>query len=144
MITIGQISLTAILLALIGAFVNHRLAIARDTRNKRSDQAEKTIAAFRPELEALINTNNDARIILTPDAFCRHEAAINDFLPYLSYFSRFKMSRAWGKLVYYENKEKSKTPFYAQYADCGSLNIRNKMRPLAIERIQRIISLCRE
>jgi hypothetical protein len=144
MITLGQISLAAILLALIGALVNHYLAIARDARNKRADQAGKVVAAFRPELEALVQTNNDARIILTPDAFSRHEAAISNFLPYLSYFSRFRMSRAWGKLVYYENKEKSKTPFYTQYADCGSLDKRNRVRPLAIERIQKIISLARK
>jgi len=141
LISIGQFSLAAILVALIGIWINHRVAIARDTRYKTADQVRKLITTFRPELEALIKTHDDPRIILTHDAFIRHEAAIRDFLPYLSFVSRSSMNKAWRKLAYYENDKKYETPAYIQYASGGDLERRERMRKLAIERIQNVISL---
>jgi hypothetical protein len=36
--------------------------------------------------------------------------------------------------------KKQNIPFYEQYADCGSLDKRRKVRPVVIKRIQDIIS----
>ena len=140
-IVIGQFSLSAILFALVCVGINHLLANTRNAKNKRTDQGRKVIDMFCPELDGLIQTENDARFILTTDAFRKHESAIRNFLPYLSWFSRFRMHIAWKKLAYHKDDKKAQMPFYEQYADCGSLDKRARMRLLAIFRIQRIVSL---
>lgn len=140
-IIIGQFSVSAILLAPIIVCVNHLLANTRDAKNKRTDQGRKVIDSFSQELDALIQTGDDARLILTTDAFRKHESAIRTFLPYLSWFSRFRMHIAWKRFAYHKDDKKAQMPFYEQYADRGSLDKRARMRPFAISRIQKIISL---
>ena len=105
-------------------------------------EAGNTIAVnFKLELDALIQTRKDARIILTNEAYLRHESAIRNNINLLPWLDQFRLRRAWNKLAYHPQDKKKQIPFYENYADCGSLNKRREMRPLAISRIQKIISI---
>jgi hypothetical protein len=142
-IIIGQLSAAALLLALITVWLNHLLANTRDSKNKRADQGSKVIDAFRPELDALIQSpeSKDARSILTDYAYKRHEAAIRNFLPHLAWIPRIRMCSAWRKLAHHKEDPKKQIPGYVQYADFGSLTARRNIRPIVIKRIQNIISI---
>jgi len=102
----------------------------------------KTIAnTFKPELDALIQTGDDARIILTDEAYLRHDSAIRNNINLLPWLDQLRLRRVWNKLAYHPQDKKKQIPFYENYADCGSLNKRREMRHLAISRIQKIISI---
>jgi len=139
-IIIGQVSLAGLLLVLVTVWLNHLLANTRDAKNKRANLAIKVIEAFRPELDAIIQTSDDCRLIMTNDAYKRHESAIRDFMHHLSYFDKFRLNRLWYRLAMVRLNKKQHIPFYTQYADCGSLDKRNEVRPLVTKRIQDIIS----
>ena len=73
----------------------------------------------------------------------KHHSAANNFMRELSWLDRVRFLCAWRKLAYHKADKDGKHQFYAQYADCDSLTLRRKMRPIAIQRIERIIALAR-
>ena len=139
----GQISLSVLLITFVTIIINHLLANTRTQKNKRSDLASNVSKEFIQDVDCLIHNSGDTVLILNDNAFRRHESAIRNLLPNLSWFDRFRLKRAWYNLAYYKNPDKNEKPipFYIQYADCGSTDKREKMRKLAIDRIQNIISL---
>jgi hypothetical protein len=143
LIVTGQLTLAGLLLVLLTVWLNHLLANTRDAKNCRTNEGTKIIDVFTPELNAIIHTGGDVGGILTTEAFKRHESAIRNFLPYLSWLDRFRLRRAWHALAYTQENKKHRVPAYVLYADCGSLTTRREMRPLAIKRIQKIISIVR-
>jgi hypothetical protein len=139
-ITIGNLSLTGLLLALITVYLNHLLANSREKIKRRRDQGQVLAIAFKPELDALIQTDQDCRLILNQQAYQKHERAIRDFMLYLSWIDKLKLQWRWARLAMLKIGKKQHIPFYEQYADCGSLDKRRMVRPVVIKRIQDIIS----
>jgi len=139
-VTIGEISLCGVLLALVMISLNHLLANTREKARLRRDRGQNLTSAFKPELDALIQTDQDCRLILTQEAYRRHESAARLFMPYLSWIDRFRLKRAWISLAFLKVSKQQYGPFYEQYADCGSLTKRRAVRPVAIKRIQKIVS----
>ena len=144
LIIIGQFSLCAVLLALVTIWLNHLLANTRDKVKCRREKGAELISAFRQELDALIQTDEDCRLILTDEAYRQHDSAVRAFMPYISWIDKYRMKQAWGDLALFRLNKKHAVNFYAQYADCGSLDKRKAMRPLAINRIQGIIRLAQK
>ena len=136
----GQLTLAGLLLVLITVWLNHLLANTRDAKNKRTTHAVKLIEAFQPELDAIIQTSEDCRLIMTDEVYNKHESAIRAFTHHLSCIDKFRLNRLWNRLAMIEVSEKHHIAFYAQYADCGSLNKRRRIRPIVAKRIQDIIS----
>jgi hypothetical protein len=128
---------------LIVIFLNHLLANTRDRKKERIQKGTNVIAAFSPELDALHQTNDDCRNILTMETYKKHESAIRSFLPYISWIERLKLCRAWHRLAFHRNDIKGILPFYEQYADLGSLDKRRSIRPTVIRRIERILSFAK-
>lgn len=136
------IPITVVLSIVLTAFINHLLANTRDKRKLRREQGQKLNEAFRPELDALAQTNGDARMILTEEAYRRHESEIRLYMPYLSWLHRFQLRLAWERLGFHPKLKA--IPFYEQYADCGSLEKRRVVRPTVIKRIEKIMALGRK
>ena len=139
-IIIGEFSLAALLLVLITVYLNHLFANTRDKVSRRRDRGQVLTVAFKPELDALIQTDQDCRLILTQQAYQKHESAIRDFMLYLSWIDKLRLKWLWYRLAMIKVAKKKHIPFYEQYADCGSLDKRRKVRPIVINRIQGIIS----
>ena len=139
-IIIGQLSLAGLFFLLLAAYINHLLANTRDRVSRRRNQGQVVTSAFKPELDALIQTDQDCRLILTNQAYQKHESAIRDFMLYLSWINKFRLKWFWYRLAMIKVGKRKHIPFYEQYADCGSLDKRRKVRPIVIARIQDIIS----
>jgi hypothetical protein len=137
--SIGPIPLSGMLLVLVTVYLNHLLANTRDKVTMRREKAKAIIIAFNPELEALLETTEDCRFILTEEAYIKHQRAIRDYMLYLSWIDRLRLELIWTRLAKIKIG-KQKIEFYDQYADCGSLKKRRQMRPLAIRRIEKIIA----
>ena len=125
-------------------WLNHVLANTRDKAKERHTAGSAVVEAFRPELDALRQTDQDCRLILSDSAYRRHESAIRNFLLFLSWINRLRIHHAWRRLAYHQQGKKSRIPFYEQYADCGSLTKRRNVRPDVIERILRIIAIAQK
>jgi len=135
--TIQRNSLGALITALLAMLV----WVNQGKRIARREAEERIIVGFQPELDAMIQTNEDARLILTDEAFNKHEAIIRNNKRSLTYLQQIRLNSAWDDLAYYQKGNKQKIPSYVMYADCGSLDKRREIRPLAIARIQNIISI---
>lgn len=120
-------------------FLSHVLSVSREGRVARREVGKRIADAFRPELDSLIQTANDARTIMTEESFKRHESTILNNLPGLAWHTRPRLHYAWEKLAHHPQAKHF--PYYAQYSDYGSLNKRSQVRPMLIARIKRIISL---
>lgn len=129
--------LGTLLLALLGVLV----WINQSKRTESRQAGDRIIEAFQPELDALIQSSGDTGNILTDEILNKHDAAIRSNLPRLLWIQKFRLRRAWNEMAYCQVDEHHKILFYTMYSDCGSLDIRRKMRPLAIARIQKIISI---
>lgn len=136
----GQLTLAALLLPLITVWLNHLLANTRDAKNKRASQAIKLIEMLQPELDAIIQTDKDCGLIMTDDAYMRHDSAVRSFLIHLSWYDKFRFQRLWRKLAMVKLSKNQHIPFYTQYADNGSLDKRKQIRPIIKKRMQDIIS----
>lgn len=144
MFGIGQITLFGILGFLVSFFLNHVLSNRRDKKNRRLEEGKKVIEAFTPELDALNQTQEDARKIMTESAYRRHESAVRNFKPYLSWINRWLMQKAWKELAHHKEDKNLVFPLYEQYDDNGSLDKRRKVRPLLLKRIEGILSFTRK
>lgn len=143
-VIIGQLSICVVLIGLVTVWLNHLLANTRDRQKTRRDAGKTVTDAFRPELDALIQTDEDVRLILTTDAYRRHESAVRNFMPFLSWIDRFMLREAWRALAHHPQDKKHRILFYGQWADCGSLTKRRAVRPVVVKRVQRIISLAQK
>lgn len=139
-IILGQLSLAGLFCLLLAAYVNHRLANTRDKIKRRRDQGQSITTAFKTELDALIQTDEDCRLILIQAVYRKHESAIRDFMLYLSWIDKLRLQWRWTRLATIKIGKRKHIPFYEQYANCGSLNKRQKVRPIVIKHIQGIIS----
>jgi hypothetical protein len=133
--------LYAILAILVAGLFSYILRVSFSQRQNIKDAGKMIIDTFQPELDLLIQTNDDCRHILNDAAFTRHEAAIRNNMDKFIFFQRFRLQKAWEQLAYH--KDNKIIPFYAMYADYGALDKRAIVKPLAISRIQRIISIVR-
>jgi hypothetical protein len=110
LIVIGQLSLCGVLLMLVTTLLNHLLANTRDKTKLRCDRGQNLASAFKPELDALIQTNEDCRLILTEETYRRHESAVRAFMPYLSWIDRFRLNRAWRNFALFKVDKKRRVP----------------------------------
>lgn len=139
-IILGQLSFCGILVALLLLLLNHILSNTRDKAKERRQIGKDVISAFRKELDDLRQTDDDCRLILTTEAYKRHQSAILSFLPYLSWLDRIRLKRAWHNLAFHHKDKKGHFPFYEQYANFGSLSKRRSIRPEVIRKIDKILS----
>jgi len=130
------------LAALLVAGLVYLLNISFIQRKNIKAAGDNIITVFQGELDVLIQNSNDCRFVLNSHSFNRHETAIRNNISSLSFLQRIRLRRAWEILAYH--KDDKKTPFYEMYADTGSLDKRSKLKPLAIVRIQKIISIVRK
>lgn len=130
-----------ILGGLFAVLIGTLIWINQSRRTASRQAGDRIIEAFQPELDALIQTSGDAGNILTDEVLNKHDSAIRNNLPRLLWIQKFRLRRAWHEMAYCQVDEQHKILFYTMYSDCGSLDIRRKMRPLAIARIQKIISI---
>ena len=130
-----------ILGGLFAVLIGTIIWINQSKRTASRQAGDRIIEAFHSELDALIQTNEDAHLILTDEVLNKHDSAIRNNLPRLLWFQRFRLNRAWDEMAKYQIDKNHKILFYTMYADCGSLDKRKVMRPLAIARIQKIISI---
>jgi hypothetical protein len=126
---------------LLSVWLTHRLTIGRDRIAQYRNAGRDIANAFRLELDALIQTSEDAGLVLTDAAFEKHESAIRTFSPQLPLVKRMRIRNAWRDLAYHKDDKQHSVPAYFLYADCGSLTKRWEIRPVAIKHIQRIISI---
>jgi hypothetical protein len=140
LVIIGQVSLFSVLLTLVTVYLNHLLANTREKVKLRRNHGQGLVTAFKPELDTIIQTDQDCRLILTEEAYRRHESAIRAFMPYLSWIERIRLKRAWTNFALIKMDKEHQTPFYEQYVDFGSLTKRRRVRPIAIDGIQKIVS----
>ncbi|MGC2424709.1 MAG: hypothetical protein WA666_10200 [Nitrospirota bacterium] len=99
-------------------------------RTRRRDAGAKLYAAFAQEIRRLEEPEDiDTGRILTETVIERHIAAAYDFRCFLSPKERIGFDIAWRE--YKENTY--------QYADCGSLDIRDLCRKCALECIHNIL-----
>ena len=131
--------LYGVLIVLLVAFLGYLLRVSLLQRQGIKTAGENIVDAFQEELDRLIQEGDDCRLILDSKAFKKHEAAIRNNIDNLSIFQRNRLRQAWDQLAYHKNN--NQIPFYEMYADCGSLHKRAKTKPLAISRIQRIVSI---
>ena len=137
--TIKSYPLYSILATLFVAGFGYLLKISLLQRQSVKDAGKNIIAAFQEDLDKLIQTNGDCRLILNSEAFKKHESAIRNNINNPSFFKKFRLRHAWGRLAYYEGSKG--IPFYEMYADYGSLDKRARMKTLAISRMQRIVAI---
>lgn len=143
-LVIGQFSLCAITLALVTVWLNHRLAHGRDKLKRIQERGLALAETFKPELAALLLTDTDCRLVLTDDAYRRHESAVREFLPYHSWVDKFRIRNAWSKFAHFKIDRSQSIPFNANYADCDSLDKRRQARPWEIKDIQKIMSYAQQ
>lgn len=122
-------------------WVGYRLTLGRDILAAQKAAGASIARAFHPELDALVQTDEDARLIMTDDTFKKHESTIRNNRRQLSWLRQLRLRHAWQAVAYHPQDNEQGVPFYAMYADCGSLNKRRQMRPVAIARIEKIISI---
>jgi hypothetical protein len=133
--------LYSILAVFFSLGIGYLLKVSLSQRQNIKVAGRNIITAFQPELDLLIQRDDDCMNIMDDTAFRKHEAAIRNNINDLSIFQRKPLKKAWEELAYHnENKV---IPFYAMYIDGGSLDKRRKLKSLAIRRIQRIISIVR-
>lgn len=99
---------------------------------------EEIISAFQPELTALKLHDEKTTKILDDASYRRHFSAIEnnkDKLPE----KREELINAWNEFAFDNNP--NKIPYYEKYADVYSLETNKQNRLLAIERIEKIISI---
>lgn len=133
--------LSSVLGALFLVWLAYRLRLTEQAVRHRIEAGRRIAEAFRPELDALVQNSCNARLVLTDEVFKKHEAAIRNNKRKLSWWVQFRLHRAWRDLVYHSKDKKQMYPYYEQYFDAGSLDMRATVRPFAIARIQRIISI---
>lgn len=133
--------LSSALGALILVWLGYRLRLTEQVIKHRIEAGRRIADAFRPELDALVQYGGNAGLVLTDEVFKKHEAAIRNNTRNLSWWVQLRLHLAWRDLAYLGKSKKQQIPFYEQYFDGGSLDKRATVRPLAIARIQRIISI---
>lgn len=133
--------LHSILAGLVTSGLGYILVISFGQRKSIKAARENIISALQPELDKLIQSNDDCRLVLDSNAFQKHEAAIRNNIHKLSFIQRSRLRRSWERFAYH--KENKRIPFYEMYSDCGALDKRTKMKPLAISRIRQIRSIVR-
>jgi hypothetical protein len=142
---ISVVSENKIASSVIGAIsillLRHFLSVSRANHANRCSTGKTIIDAFSIELDALIQSNGCASLALTDEAFHKHESVIRNNIKRLSLWQQFRLNKAWKELAYYPDDKKCKIPFYEQYFSGGSLDERKKLNHLAINRIQKVISI---
>ncbi len=117
------------------------LSPSKENVARRRAAGDAIATAFRAELTAILQTNDDIGAhILTETAFKKHEAVILNNIGGLSWLQQLRLRLAWRKLAYHEEDKKQKIPYYDRYVDGGSINERNIVRPLVIARLKRVIA----
>jgi hypothetical protein len=126
---------------LLAWLVPHRLSLTRDQLARRLAACTAIVDAFRPELLAIQQTDQDiGRFILTDAAFKKHSTAIITHRRHLSWMQRIRLYYAWKQLACPTRRDQGARSYF-QYCDAGSLEKRRVIRPLAVASIQRIISI---
>lgn len=129
---------SALFLGLLGFW----FMVARDRLADRREAARMIADAFLPELTAL---RQRARIvgvgqILTEEALNRHQSAVNNYADRLSWCHAWRVRRRWRRLTHQNHGGMSHGPSYHWYFDGGSVDRREELVGLSIERMQALIS----
>lgn len=103
--------MSALAIAIIVVLLNHALANTREKEKERRAAGNGVIEAFRSELDALNQTNDDCMHILTENVYLRHEAVIRNYLPLLSWIDRLRIHSAWRRLAYHKQDRKGISRF---------------------------------
>ena len=129
-------------LAIVAALLAGLFGLNLYRKNKTRGYRQLLFEAFQPELNRLLQTNDDCMYILDYAAYIKHEIAINNLLAHIGFIEKFRLKRKWRCLATIGIDKKTYIPTYAytQYSDTGSSTVREKIRPIVIKRIQNIIS----
>lgn len=128
------------LLAIVGALLTGLFLLTLYRKNKTREYRRQLFEAIHPELNRLLQTDDDCRHFLNDDTLKKHEIAINNLMAHVGFIEKIKLKRKWYSLAMVKVDKKHYIPDYSQYADCGSLDKRKAIRPIIIKRIQDIIS----
>ena len=127
-------------LAIVAALISVLFGFSIYRKNKNREYRRQLFEAVHPELNKLLQTNDDCGNILDDAAFTKHGIAVNNLLAHVGFIEKIRLKRKWQLLAMARIDKNHYIPFYEQYADCGSFDRRQKIRPIVIKRIQDIIS----
>lgn len=130
------------LLVIIGSLLTGLFFLILYRKNKTREYRKQLFDAFSPELNRLLQTNDDCMRILDYVVYIKHETAINNLMAHIGFIEKFRLKRKWQCLAMRGIDKKTYIPTYAytQYSDTGSSTVRKKVRPIVVKRIQDIIS----
>jgi len=128
------------LLAIVAALLTGLFGFGMYNKNKTRKYRQQLFDAFHPELNRILQSNEDCINILTDTAHSKHEIAVNNLIAHIGFIEKIRLKRKWRRLAMIKVGKRKYIPYYEQYADCGSLDKRRKVRPVIIKRIQDIIS----
>jgi hypothetical protein len=132
------------LLAIVGSLLTGLFLLTLYYKNKTREYRKQLFEVFHPALNRLLQTEDDCRLFLNSEALEKHEIAVNNLMAHMDFIERFYLKRKWYHLSMIQMDKNHYMPDYSQYADCGSLDKRRKIRPLVIKRIQDVIDFGRK
>lgn len=128
------------LLGIVGALLTGLFLLTLYRKNKTREYRKQLFDMLHPCLNRLMQTNDDCRHFLNDDALTKHEIAVNNLMAHMDFIERICLKRKWYRLGMVQMDKNHYMPDYSQYADCGSLDKRRKIRPIVIKRIQDVIA----
>ncbi len=129
------------ILVIIAALITGLFGLIMYRKNRVRPYRKILFDAIQPELDKILHTDEDCRIILDDIAYSKHKTAINNLISQTDFIERIRLKRKWKILTTTKfNKKTIHTTCYEQYADYGSLKKRREMRPIIIKRLQGIVS----
>jgi hypothetical protein len=128
------------LLGIVGALLTGLFLLILYRKNKTREYRKQLFDAISPELNRILQTNDDCGIILTDTAYSKHETAVNNLMAHLDFFERFCLTRRWTRLAMMKIDKDTYIPAYSQYSDSGSSIVRDQVRPLVIKRLHAVLS----
>ncbi len=127
--------------AIIAALIAGLFGLVLYRKNRVRLYRQNLFNAIQPELDKILHTDEDCRIILDDTAYSKHKIAINNLISQTDFIERIRLKRKWKVLTTTKfNKKTIHTTCYEQYADYGSLEKRREIRPIIIKHLQDIVS----
>ena len=134
------------LLIIVGSLLTGLFLLTLYRKNRTREYRKQLFNAFSPELNRILQTNDDCMHILDSVAYTKHETAVNNLMAHVGFIEKFRLKRKWRCLAMMGIDKKTYAPAYTytQYSDTGSSSVREKVRPVVIKRIQDIISFAKK
>lgn len=148
MFTLGELSLASILSLLLGTFLGHRLALARDKRKELYATGKEFRDAF-VEIQRLLEINPPVNpavgnewqktIKLVRRFYNQHHLAVVNFESHLSPRKKTSLRNCWYEYCCYDKQNKCET-----FSDYESQQMDElAKRQLAISRIRKLLEFAR-